>query len=313
MSRKPCRAGALLAAAAMLATDGALAQARGSSVREMRETGQTIERIAPDRREFLAAISRQYGLDPEELESGELKLVPDKGWVLQRGDEQIELLNLRRPEVLDESARAAKHAEQAAWLGHLVGRFRIGGRVEKRGIVMAEVVSLPSVSIPTTLEGEVNGVADCAAVGTGAGVHCVFNATWPIIEPITGPASKTIGPPEPSERVRLLRPAVVVLGLNPDTAEIRASMVTDDSVAHTWAGRLETHTLTARRLTSCFVSQGVTSGSPPPCYQPLEIVAEPGSGIVTMVHRAVGVTIRLILQRDPAASAEKPMKSKRVR
>jgi hypothetical protein len=90
-------------------------------------------------------------------------------------------------------------------------------------------------------------------------------------------------------------------------------MVTDDSVAHTWAGRLETHTLTARRQTSCFVSQGVLRGSPPPCYQTLDVDAEPNSDTVTMVHRANGVTIRLVLNRDPAASAEKPMKSKKVR
>jgi hypothetical protein len=309
MSRASGLAGPLLGAAALLAAaaSDAHAQARGSSIWELRESGQTIERLAPDRREFLAAISRQYGLDPEELESGELKLVPTKGWVLQRGDEQIELLNLRRPEVLDEATRASKLAEQAAWLGQVVGRFRIGGQVEKRAVV---------VGIPTTLEGDISGVADCAAVGAGAGVHCVFNATWPVIEPINPaiPAAVSLsGPPEASERVRLLRPAVLVLGLNPDTAEIRALMVTDDSVAHTWAGRLETHTLTARRLTSCFVSQGVLRGSPPPCFQPLEIVAEPDSGTITMVHRASGVTIRLILNRDPAASAEKPMKSKKVR
>jgi hypothetical protein len=103
---------------------------------------------------------------------------------------------------------------------------------------------------------------------------------------------------------------VVVLGLNPDTAEIHATMVTDDSITHSWAGRLETHTLTARRLASCFISQGVATGTPPSCFQPLEIVAEPDSGMVTMVHRAGGVTIRFILELDPVASAEKSMEGR---
>jgi hypothetical protein len=302
MSRAPFLAGVLLAAAAMVAADDADAQGRGPSMWDLEGKGQTIEREAPDRRAFLAAISRQYGLDPEELESGELKLVPDKGWVLQRGDEQIELLNLRRPGLLDASARAGKVAEQAAWLAHLVGRFRVGGHVEKVEFLEGHLV---------TLDGDVKGVADCAAVGAGPGVHCLINATWPTIEPAR--EGRFSFRPEGSEQVMLFRPAVLVLGLNPDTAEIHATMVTDDSMAHTWAGRLETHTLTARRLTSCFISQEVAAGTPPPCFQPLEIVAEPDSGIVTMMHRAAGVTIRLILQLDPAASADKPMKTKKVR
>jgi hypothetical protein len=191
-------------------------------------------------------------------------------------------------------------AEQAQWLARLVGRFRIGGRVE-RGI----------------LHGDVSGVADCAAVGAGAGVQCFINAAWNTIEPIAplSALQRMMMPPPASEQVMILRPAVVVLGLNPDTAEIRALMVTDDSVAHTWAGRLDGDTLTARRTTTCFVSQtrGIFGASSPPCFRPLEISAEPDSDVVTMVHRAAGVTIRLSLYRDLAASADKPMKSKRVK
>jgi hypothetical protein len=68
-------------------------------------------------------------------------------------------------------------------------------------------------------------------------------------------------------------------------------------------------------MTTCFVSQtrGIVGASPPPCFQPLEISAEPDSDLVTMVHRAAGVSIRLSLYRDPAASADKPRKSKRVK
>jgi hypothetical protein len=110
----------------------------------------------------------------------------------------------------------------------------------------------------------------------------------------------------------VLRPAVMVLGLNPDTAEIRASMVTDDSIAHDWAGRLEADSLTARRTTYCVDARNLPS-TPLPCFKPLEIIAEPDSGTFTLVHRAGGVTLKLILQRDPAARAEKPMKTKKAR
>jgi hypothetical protein len=293
--------------AAMLAADAAHAQGRGPSMWELEGKGQTIERQAPDRRALIDRIARQYGVDPEELESGELKLVPNHGWVLQREDEQIELPNLRRSIPLDESARASAVAAQAAWLAHLVGRFRIGGHVEKPDVIRG---------IPVTLKGDVTGVADCAAVGAGPGVHCLFNAIWPTIE---SPEIQMDRPPpfsfraEDSEQVMIFRPAVVVVGLNPDTTEIHTTMVTDDSVAHSWAGRLDTHTLTAHRLAGCFRSQGVATGTPPPCFQPLEIVAEPDTGIVTMVHRAGRMTIRLMLQPDTAAIAEKPMKTKKVR
>lgn len=312
-------AAALLAVATALATTGAQAQARGPSVAELRKSGQKIEREVPDRRAMLAGIARQYGLEPRDLESGELKLVPGKGWILQRGDEEIELLDLRRVEVLDEPARASKHAEQAAWLGRLVGRFRVEGSAEKMASVAIEAggdTPIAGIQIQRMMDGDISGVADCAAVGTGSGVQCFINAIWPTIEPISGSAMDRMrAPPPASEQTMVLRPAVMVLGLNPDSAEIRALMVTDDSMAHTWSGRLEANTLTAHRLTSCFVSQtrGYVAASSPPCFQPLEIIAEPDSDLVTMVHRAAGVTLRLQLHRDPAVRAEKPMKSKKVR
>jgi len=317
MSRGPRLAGALLAAIAMLACAQAHSQARGASVWQLEGKGQTIENNVVNGRQYLAELVRENGLDPEELESGRVRMVPGVGWVLEReGGEQIALQVLGQlPEALDESARASKLAEQSAWLRRLIGRFRISGRVETGSVVVLGAGET-SIGIPKTVHGDVDGVADCAAVGAGPGVHCLINATWPVIEPIRTGAESFIalmGPPEASERVRLLRPAVMVLGLDPDTAEIRVSMVTDDSVAHIWSGRLETNTLSARRWNNCYLGQGVAGGAPPPCFQPVEIIAEPDSDLVTMVHRAAGVTIQLLLQRDPAARAEKPMKTKKVR
>jgi hypothetical protein len=316
MSRMRTFALALLPAAAMLTGAAAHAQARGPSAQEVQQTGQDVGSSARDWTPYLDELARETGIDREELASG-LSWSPETGFVLQRGDEKIPLgmLGPPAPAALDAATRASKNLEHQAWLARLVGRFRLRGRVEKRGTVAIAIVGQRNEYAETTLGGDVSGIADCTAIGAGAGVHCFINATWPVIEPIPpGPALQAMmGPPPASERVMLFTPAAILLGLNPDTAEIRASMVTDDSFAHTWAGRLEANSLTARRITPCMDAQNLPRPPPPPCFQPLELVAEPGSGIVTMVHRAAGVTIKLAMQRDPAARAEKPMKTKKAR
>src|SRR5690606_16155919 len=153
----------------------------------------------------------------------------------------------------------------------------------------------PNVSARTMLTGKVSGVADCVALAPGVGVHCLVNASWPIIEPL--PPCAGVGcfrlPVPDSERVMLMRPAVLVLGLTPDTSRIVASMVLDDGVAHTWAGRLEADSLTAYRQTRCFSVLGLSPAgligqapTPPPCFRPVKVVAEPGSDVITIELQA---------------------------
>jgi hypothetical protein len=306
---------ALLPAAAML-PGVTHAQARGPSAKEVQETGQDVGSSARDWTPYLDELARETGIDRAELESG-LSWSPGTGFVLQRGDEKIPLgmLGPPAPPMLDAAARASKNLEHRALLARLVGRFRLRGRVEKRGTAVLEIVGQRPEFAETTFGGDVSGIADCTAIGAGAGIQCFISATWPVIEPIQpgNPVAAMMGPPPTSERVMLFRPAALVFGLNPDTAEIRASMVTDDSIAHTWAGRLEANSLTARRTTGCMDARNLPRPPPPPCFQPLEILAEPGSGTIVMVQRAAGVTIKLAMQRDPAARAEKPMKTKKTR
>jgi hypothetical protein len=322
MNRMRTLALAMLVAAAIQPFATTHAQARGPSAKEVLETGQQVRSSVPDWSAHLGDLARQTGIDLAELQSGRLSWSPEVGFVLERDGEKIPLgkLGPPAPPALDEAARASKNQEHRALLARLVGRFRLGGRVEKSGIITVEIVGQRNERIDTTLGGDVSGVADCAAVGKGPGVHCIISAIWPVIEPIepcTTPGCGMGGPLPASELTMVFRPAVMVLGLDPDTAEIRASMVTDDSIAHTWTGRLEANTLTARRITSCVSVQqnGLIglSGPPTPCFQPLQIVAEPDSDAITMVHSAAGVTIRVSMQRDPAARAEKPMKTKKVR
>lgn len=285
MTRASTLAVALLAAAGALRCADAPAQARGPSALQVQEEGQRIE----------------YA--PEESRARRLRNFP-----------AMLGITLEEPAAplaeLDTAGRASKNQEQAAWLARLPGRFRLGGRAEKWQFVLTEGGGGAWVE----LGGDIEGIADCAAIGTGPGVHCLLNATWPVIEPIQGPASVEImRPPQASLRVKVLRPAVLVLGLDPDTAQIRASMVSDDSMAHNWTGRLEANTLTAQRSANCVVVKRTARVEPPPCFQPLRIIAEPDGGTVAMVHRSDGVTVRLSLQRDPAAQAAQPMKTRKVR
>jgi len=305
----------LLPSAAMLCCADAHAQARGPSAKEIQETGQDVGSSARDLTPYLEDLARETGIDMAELASG-LTWTPT-GFVLQRGGERIPLgmLGPPAPPTLDEAARASKNQEQRTWLSRIVGRFRLAGRVEKRQTIALEIDGQRPEFAETTLVGNVSGIADCAAVGTGPGVHCILNVVWPVIEPISpgsGFAAMQLPPPA-SERIRVMRPAVMVLGLNPDTAEIRASMVTDDSIAHTWAGRLEANFLTARRTSGCADARNLPKPPAPPCFQPVEILAEPDSANLVMVHRAAGVTLKLSMRRDPAAKAEQPMKTKKVR
>jgi hypothetical protein len=213
-----------------------------------------------------------------------------------------ELLVVQRDRALevefDEATRAIRLAELKTWIKRVPGRFRIEGHVEKMGR-------------GGLIKGKVSGVADCSSVGEGAGAQCIFNAAWPVIDmpdlPFDSLMSGAIRRPPPSEAIRSFRPALLALGLDPALSEVRAMMVTDDSIAHTWAGRLTANTVKANRLTGC---REVQLPDPPDfrCFQPLELVAEPESDIVTIVMRTAGVTLRLTLRRDPEARAKRPMK-----
>lgn len=310
MSRLRIFALPLLTGGLLLSCADAHAQARGPSAREVQEKGQDVGSSVPDWTPYLDTLARQTGIDRAELASG-LSWTPATGFVLERDGERIPLGQLEPPPppILDEAARAASNQQQRAWLARMVGRFRLGGRVEGRERVNVGISGGPPDFVDTIVGGDISGIADCAAVGNGPGVHCIFNASWPVIELTVA----TIGDRRlpASERVMLFQPAVLVVGLNPDTAEVRASMVTDDSIAHTWAGRLEADSLIARRTNNCLGYQALAR-PPPPCFQPLEISAGP-NGTVTFVHRANGVTIRLNLQRDPAARAQKPMPANKAR
>jgi hypothetical protein len=278
MMRISSVANVLLATVACLACGDAGAEPRGPSAVRKTPAKESVEATKND------------NASPDDQQRGVAAMMMRRAELLLQRDREL-------AEKFDAATHAAKLAELKIWIRRIPGRFRIEGRIERMGgggLVGAKV----------------SGVADCDGVGQGGGVRCIFNAMWPLIDAVSRPAGKAAGPiqsPSPSEALRSFRPAVLVLGVDPQVSELRALMVTDDSLAHTWGGRLTANTVKANRLTGC-------RNIPPPdpqdnrCFQPLELIAEPGREIVTIAMQSVGVTLKLVMQRDPEARPVKPMK-----
>ena len=72
------------------------------------------------------------------------------------------------------------------------------------------------------------GIGDCAGIGTGPGVHCVFNVPWPEFEE-TGPWRGY--PIVLPWKDRTLDPAIFLFGLDPENPGIRYLAVDSQSIA----------------------------------------------------------------------------------
>jgi hypothetical protein len=202
----------------------------------------------------------------------------------------VEAASQEQEALLDPAVRAARLADLDAWFRRIPGRFRIDGLISRPECREGACESS---------SGKITGVADCTGIGDGAGVQCVLSADWPTIE--SGMASVG-GPLPPSEKLRTICPAVLVLGLNLDPPGVRAQMVDAESLSHTWVGKLTGNTLTARRVNGALAGHDI---------QPLQIIAEPDSEVVTIVLHGGSLTITFTMHRDPTARAEKPIKTLR--
>jgi hypothetical protein len=250
---------------ALLACEVAEPQARGPAAKDVLENGQAIPNSRQERLEALER-SQQEAQELAEKEAEELK---------------------------DPAVRARKFAELEAWLRRIPGRFRIEGLIEKPEFRF-------EAQAYTVVDGKVTGVADCRAIGEGVGVHCILNATWPIIESGVAPvAGHPPPPPPPSEMLRTFSPAMLLIGMSQDPPGIQAEMVNADSLSHVWAGKLVEDTATAKRLNRSMFSRSL---------HPLQIVAPPDSDEVTIVLRSGLVTLTLAMRRDDEAKADAPVK-----
>jgi hypothetical protein len=275
---------ALLLAASALGSADTNAQARGPSAREVQEVGLHIESMLEIRRQEWARV---WGKEAREKERD----------------------TMRR----DAALRASRLAELEAFLRRLSGRFRIAGTIErdKLSVVLHSGDPLvPPGSALITRSADVAGVADCGEIGLGVGVNCIISASWPAFDHITFPESckpcQFIGNTA-AEGLNTMRPAVLVLGLNKDPPELRAMLVTADSLTNEWAGGLNGNSARLVQTTGCTTVR---------CYMWLEILAEPESEVVSIIFRHTliwQVNVTLTMHRDPQAQLEADLKPMRAR
>lgn len=103
---------------------------------------------------------------------------------------------------LDETARREKLAEVESWLPRLVGTFRIEGTYTNRGG-----------------RSEIQGTSRCLGLGDGPGVTCLINASW------KAPREAIKSPAFDSALSNAMQSLVLVLGMDPDSAQVRASLM----------------------------------------------------------------------------------------
>jgi hypothetical protein len=290
MNRYPVVLTMLLVACMPVSTDTS-AQARGPSATQIQESGQRIEsRMKLRRQEW----EKEWGTQARESKRAEMHRDP--------------------------ALRAATIAGMQTFLRRLTGRFRIAGKIERHmaiGVLTGDS-SIPFITVPGTRTGDVTGIADCGAVGKGAGVNCIISASWPVIDKTVTPKNCNKYPDDPvcvfldppqtaGEQLDTMRPAVLVLGLNADQPEIRAMLVTADTLANEWAGPLNGDIAKLLQTAPC------TSML---CYERLNIVAEPGGSVVSIVLQQTffwSVTITLSMHRDPEAQLQKKLKPMKAR
>jgi hypothetical protein len=99
-----------------------------------------------------------------------------------------------------------------------------------------------------------------------------------------------------SEQLNTMHPSVLVVGFSKDPPRIRSMLVTADTLAHNWVGKLEGNSAKLTRQGPCLAAVR--------CYQTFEIVAEPDGDTVSFIlHGAQGkVAITLTMYRDGEAN-----------
>lgn len=284
-----------LLAACIAGSSNAHAQARGPSARQVQEAGQEVRSTMQIRRE---EWERDWG--------GETR-------ARERDD-------MRR----DSALSAEKLAGMDAFLRRLSGRFRIEGKIERMVPLSIDMGgsagrSTPQARFlfggPVELSAKVTGVADCSAIGEGAGVNCIISATWPVFDRMAfpelycdGTCRKIIGfGYTAAELFDTMRPAVLTLGLDTDPPQLRAMLVTADTLTNEWAGRLDGNHGQLMQTQVCTRYR---------CFAEFGIEAEPDGEVVTFTfrHRLYGLfNIALTMHRDPQAQLEKALKPMRAR
>jgi hypothetical protein len=126
-----------------------------------------------------------------------------------------------------EAPRITEPAQMGDWLTRLAGSYRVDGMAD---------FNLLEVDTGNGFGGEpvhryinVNGGADCVRVGTGPGVHCIFNITWvdqfEIIPPSTEDDAPDPGVFNLPGGDSFLDPAMSLIGLDPGKGALHLLLV----------------------------------------------------------------------------------------
>lgn len=168
------------------------------------------------------------------------------------------------------------------WLLRLVGRYQVDGMVE----VVDRCVppqpppdGSPSPAF-TPLCSSVRGMADCAPVGQGPGVQCIFNAMWDDLYEVVYPTEQEGGGVfAVPGGVSNLAPSMALFGMDPANAALNFLLVDSKGLAEGGVGRL--HGARATIVSTCVnektLYQAMREPPPPPeeCRRTIRIDARP--------------------------------------
>lgn len=193
-------------------------------------------------------------------------------------------------------------AQMGAWLGQLVGRYRVEGLTD----VMGRQVGI-------------KGAADCESVGKGPGLHCIFNIYWEdlfeiILDPDQGPPGVYNLP----GGVPWLRPSMMLIGLDPAKGGLTHLLVDNKGLPEGGSGSIAGNVATLRapcvNAPALFLAMNPDTrflGRPPAtCERITRIDTRPGSRVVNLsitmeINREHASSFIVILRREPPGGAQR--------
>lgn len=169
------------------------------------------------------------------------------------------------------------------WLGRLVGRYQIDGMIEIPDRCVPPPPP-PDGSPPpffTPLCSSVRGMADCALVGAGPGVHCIFNAKWDDLYEVVYPTEQERGGVfAVPGGVSNLAPSMTLLGMDPVRSTLNFLLVDNKGLAEGGSGGLRgaRATIVSTCVNEKTLYQAMREPPPPPeeCRRTTYIEARPG-------------------------------------
>jgi len=165
--------------------------------------------------------------------------------------------------------RVQMASDMAAWLPRIVGRFRYEGMVDFN-TEPADPGGAASDPPPDPLKMKsARGLGDCIRIGTGPGVQCVLNVTWPEEWDPHGQ------PVEGGDQ--FLKPALVLYGLDPNAAVLRYLQLDAGGLVQDGPAPLQGDTVSWTYTTTC-VQSG--NGVQPSCRRTTRIYAPAGGKTV---------------------------------